>query len=240
MTWGEWAGETVDASPKIAPLGEAAAVITLGETIDPGTHAKVCGLSNRLERQPLPGMIEYIPAFTTVTVVYDPLQNSFAGISAALRQMVAALDDEPPPCGRTMDVPVCYGGEFGTDLEVVAEHNALQPSEVVQIHCAGEYLVYMIGFAPGFPYLGGMSPRIATPRKASPRLSVPAGSVGIAGGQTGIYPLAGPGGWQLIGRSPLQLFRPTISPPTLLMAGDRVRFRPINPEKFASLLEAAG
>ena len=134
---------------------------------------------------------------------------------------------------------MCYGGEYGPDLEEVARHNGLSVDEVIALHSGGEYLVYMIGFAPGFPYLGGMSERIAMPRRSSPRAQIPVGSVGIAGMQTGVYPIETPGGWQLIGRTPLALFRPEENPPSLLQAGNKVRFRPISADEFAAWKEGA-
>ena len=137
-----------------------------------------------------------------------------------------------------IEIPTAYGGEFGPDLELVAQHNNLSAAEVVQIHSDTRYLIYMIGFMPGFPYLGGMSPRIATPRKTTPRLKLPAGSVGIAGNQTGIYPAESPGGWQIIGRTPLELFRPTREPPAILQAGDYLTFVSVTPEEFAVIEEA--
>ena len=133
---------------------------------------------------------------------------------------------------RTVSIPVCYGGEFGPDLEYVARHNNLTTDEVIHIHSSGEYLVYMIGFAPGFPFLGGLSPKIATPRRPSPRATIPAGSVGIAGMQTGVYPIETPGGWQLIGRTPQKLFLPNENPPSLLQAGDVVKFCPISFQEY--------
>jgi inhibitor of KinA len=171
-------------------------------------------------------MVEYVPAFTTVTVYYNPLLLSYKDACSALARIVTDVETAPAVSARTIEIPVCYGGEFGPDLEFVAEHNGLTVDEVVQIHSGGEYLVYMIGFAPGFPYLGGMSVRIQAPRRLSPRLSIPAGTVGIAGMQTGVYPIETPGGWQLIGRTPEELFRPNLSSPSLLQAGDLVRFRP--------------
>ena len=129
-------------------------------------------------------------------------------------------------------------GSWGPDVDVVAAHNRLTPEEIIRIHTSVEYLVYMIGFAPGFPYLGGMPERIATPRRESPRVSIPAGSVGIAGQQTGVYPIATPGGWQIIGRTPLRLFQPEQEQPTLLQAGDRVRFRQITEAEYAAWAEA--
>jgi inhibitor of KinA len=133
---------------------------------------------------------------------------------------------------RVVEIPVHYGGESGPDLDIVAKHNGLTPEEVVAIHSNGHYFVNMIGFAPGFPYIGGMSEKIATPRKSSPRLKIPAGSVGIAGKQTGIYPIETPGGWQIIGKTPLQLFRPDHDPPSLLKAGDKICFKPITLKEF--------
>lgn len=138
---------------------------------------------------------------------------------------------EAPP-SRTVVIPVCYGGEFGPDLEEVARFHGMTEDEVIAIHAQGRYRVYMIGFAPGFAYLGGLSPEIATPRRATPRTHVPAGSVGIAGNQTGVYPLATPGGWQIIGRTPLALFRPHHEEPSLLRAGDIVQFCPITEEQY--------
>lgn len=131
-----------------------------------------------------------------------------------------------------IEIPVCYGEEFGPDLEFVANHNGLTPEEVIRIHSSAEYLVYMVGFAPGFPYLGGMPEAIAAPRRPSPRLAIPAGSVGIAGKQTGVYPIETPGGWQIIGRTPIALFVPDSNPPTILASGDRICFRPISRQEY--------
>ena len=136
---------------------------------------------------------------------------------------------------RTISIPVCYGGEFGPDLEYVAHTNHLTTDEVIHFHSKGEYLVYMIGFAPGFPFLGGLSEKIVTPRRSSPRMSIPAGSVGIAGKQTGVYSISTPGGWQLIGRTPSKLFLPNEIPPSLLQAGDKVEFVSISPKEYREM-----
>lgn len=224
---------------QIFPLGDAAIVVKFGESIDRELHQRVRALENYLEDRSLEGMIESVPAFATVTIYYDPAQRSFHDLEQELRKILAVLTDVPESDPRIVEVPVCYGGEFGPDLEFVARHNSLKIDDVVQIHSAPDYLVYLIGFAPGFPYLGGMSQRIAAPRRNSPRLQIPVGSVGIAGTQTGIYPIETPGGWQLIGRTPIELFRPQESPPTLLRAGDIVRFRPIEAEEFTSLRVAS-
>lgn len=217
---------------QMIPLGDSAIIIQLDKTITLDTHQKVNVLAARLQDNSFPGMVEIVPAFTTVTVYYNPVKFSYKDACTALEQIVSDLEATLAGTPRTVEIPVCYGGEFGPDLEFVAEHNGLTADEVVQIHSSGEYLVYMIGFAPGFPYLGGMSERIQAPRRSSPRLTIPAGTVGIAGRQTGVYPLETPGGWQLIGRTPEALFRPNESPPSLLQAGDIVRFRPVSHKEY--------
>jgi len=220
---------------QILPLGDAAIVVKFGDTIDRDLHRKVQSLENYLNDHSLPGMIELVPAYATVTIYYEPLHRSFHDLDVELRGILARLTNALELNPRIVEIPVSYGGEFGPDLEFVAQHNSLKTDDVVQIHSDPDYVVYMIGFAPGFPYLGGMSQRIAAPRRDSPRLQIPVGSVGIAGTQTGVYPIETPGGWQLIGRTPIELFRPRENPPTLLRAGDVVRFRPITNEEFTSL-----
>ncbi|WP_027416359.1 5-oxoprolinase subunit PxpB [Aneurinibacillus terranovensis] len=239
------------------PLGDSAVVIQVGDSIDETVHHKVRILSAYLEDHPFPGMIEYVPAFTTVTVFYDPVRfcdsvchskpvgnqlhpSPYTRVCALLEQMLMNLDNKSNEQQRTVQIPVCYGGEFGPDLEDVAEMNGLTTDEVIAIHSGNEYLVYMIGFAPGFPYLGGMSERIAAARRSSPRMVIPAGSVGIAGMQTGVYPIETPGGWQVIGRTPVGLFKPDEHPPTLLRAGDRIRFHPVTREEYERWKGAEG
>ncbi|MBC7856510.1 MAG: 5-oxoprolinase subunit PxpB [Pirellulaceae bacterium] len=223
--------------PRFATLGDSALVVHLGDRIDTPTFLAIRSLSRQLAANPPAGMIELVPAFTTVAVYYDPLRTSQAELIASIGKLAGMADESLEPQPRVVEIPVCYGGEFGCDLEFVAKHAQLSTSEVIEIHSAADYLVHMIGFAPGFPYLGGMSSKIAAPRRNSPRLKVPAGSVGIAGDQTGIYPLETPGGWQLIGRTPLELFQPHQDPPTRLQAGDIVRFRPITSKQFRALME---
>ncbi|MGH2788486.1 MAG: 5-oxoprolinase subunit PxpB [Actinomycetota bacterium] len=219
--------------PQISPLGDSALVIHVGEEIGEETHARVRALVHLLESHPPDAMIELIPAFTNVTVIYDALHATYdefaARIEAMLRSTSEGLEPVEP---RSIVIPVCYGGEFGPDLKSVSSHKNMAPAEVVAVHSQPEYLVYMIGFAPGFPYMGGMSERIAIGRRDSPRQRIPAGSVGIAGRQTGIYSIESPGGWQLIGRTPLRLFRPEDEEPSLLRAGDRVRFKSIDPDEY--------
>jgi inhibitor of KinA len=232
---------------EIMPLGDGALLVEFGTSISPRIHKKVKSLTNYLDKNSFPGMIEYVAAFTSVTVFYDPVtilqstnekkENKTAGeiVDRLLREIIGKLDGTDHTVSRVVEIPVCYGGEFGPDLEFVARHNKLSPEKVIEIHTGGEYLVYMIGFAPGFPYLGGMSERIATPRRQSPRTSIPAGSVGIAGMQTGAYPISTPGGWQLIGRTPTALFRPQENPPSLLNAGDTVKFYSISNEEYQAM-----
>ena len=197
-----------------------------------------------LSTAPLPGVTEIVPAYTTVTVFYDPLAAVAAGAPENnlfdwLAVKVKERLKDPPKMekfkGRTVEVPVCYEGDFGPDLALVAKQAKLTPAEVIKRHGKPEYLVYLVGFAPGFPYLGGLPKELETPRHAKPRMAVPPGSVGIGGAQTGIYLFATPGGWNLIGRTPLRLFRPDELPPVLLSAGDRVKFKAISREEFAKL-----
>lgn len=224
------------------PLGEQAIVMQLGTHISEETHELVQALAAHLDRYPVPGMIEYVPAFTTVTVYYNSghvdLIEAGAGLSPYetmsdfLVKAAAEAGERIDVPSAVVEIPVCYGGEFGPDLSCVAEYNRLTPEQVVDIHTSGVYRTYMIGFAPGFPYLGGMSDKIATPRRDTPRLKIAAGTVGIAGLQTGIYPLASPGGWQLIGRCPVPLFRPDQWPPTCIQMGNRVKFTAITREQY--------
>jgi len=180
-----------------------------------------------LERDPVRGMIELVPSYAAVAVYYDPAacgRDPFSTITRALSERLQQLEVTTPLPGRLVEIEVRYGGAHGPDLEDVARHAALTPAEVVRAHTSVEYAVYMIGFAPGFPFLVGLPERLAMRRRDTPRLAVPAGSVAIGGGQTGIYPLETPGGWHIIGRTSVRLFRPEANPPTLLQLGDRVRF----------------
>jgi inhibitor of KinA len=161
-------------------------------------------------------------------------------VSSIVQSKLENEQTEKELAHRTVSIPVCYGGEYGPDLEYVARHHNLTPEEVISIHSEGEYLAYMIGFAPGFPFLGGLSEKIATPRRPSPRTSIPAGSVGIAGMQTGVYPISTPGGWQLIGQTPVKLFLPKQNPPSLLQAGDIVKFEPISKEEYQEMQAKEG
>lgn len=227
------------------PLGDAAVVVQFGEVISEATHLAIQAFSAHLARQPFAGLRECVPAFTTLTVYYDPWLVSEHGryppyerVGELLRQRLGTVAASAAPAVlATVEIPVCYGGAFGPDLEAVAHHTGLAPAEVIARHTAPDYLVHMLGFAPGFPYLGGLAAELATPRRAEPRPWVPAGTVGIAGAQTGIYSLPTPGGWQLIGRTPLRLFDPAAEPPTLLRAGQRLRFVSITEVDYQRLTQ---
>ncbi|MBT2571347.1 5-oxoprolinase subunit PxpB [Planococcus sp. ISL-110] len=221
-------------NPSFSPLGDQAIVIELGNEINEQTEQLVKKVSALLESRKPAWMVEFIPAFTTVTVFYDPCIATYDNVRTELTELLTHLGEDRAVESRTVEIPVCYGGEFGPDLELVAQHNGLTPREVIDIHTSGDYSVNMIGFAPGFPFLRGMSERIAAPRRDSPRLRIPERTVGIAGMQTGVYPIETPGGWQLIGRTPLRLFLPENSIPSLLRAGDKVIFKEISEDDYCA------
>ena len=229
---------------QITPLGDTALILEWGDVIDESTYRRVHAAWQVLAAAPLPAVTELVPAYTTVTLFYDPNQAVQAGaaedgivewLSGKVRERLKNPPKVEKSKGRTVEIPVCYGGEFGPDLGLVAKNAKLSPEEVIKRHSKADYLVYLIGFAPGFPYLGGLPKELITPRHAKPRMMVAPGSVGIAGNQTGIYSLGTPGGWNLLGRTPLKLFLPKENPPVLLRAGDRVKFRAITAEEFAKL-----
>ncbi len=231
----------------LLPLGDSALLVQLGAAIDEETRTRVRSLLAALERASLPGVVELVPAFASIAIHYEPMRVHTALPGAdetpyeRLRDAVAAVLQEAAlqalPPGPLVELPVCYGGAYGPDLEAVAAHAGLSPEEVVHAHAGAEYTVAMVGFAPGFPYLAGLPEHLAMPRRATPRVKVPAGSVGIAGRQTGVYPFELPGGWQLIGRTPRRLFRPEAASPSLMRLGDRVRFRPVTPAELAAWKE---
>ncbi|MGO4548152.1 5-oxoprolinase subunit PxpB [Paenibacillus sp. 2TAB23] len=238
-------------SIELLPLGDAALLVRLGSAISIETQQRVQMISAAIEARPFTGLTECVPSFAAVAVYYDPIlvrrsrsgaelghESVYETVCARLQAYLEReLLNEAAQSARTIEIPVCYGGEFGPDLAFVAEYNGITEEEVVAIHKDASYLVYMLGFAPGFPYLGGMSERIAAPRRQTPRTSIPQGSVGIAGKQTGVYSVSTPGGWQLIGRTPLALFRPQETIPSLLRPGDSVCFKPITYEEYMSYLE---
>lgn len=229
----------------MAPLGDSALIVTVGSAPDPVTLQRVRALAGALGRAQIPGLVDVVPAYATVAVYFDPVKtvgpepSALERMSRAVLRCAAAARvtarrlPRQTLSDRLVEIPVCYGGEFGPDLEAVAHHAKLTPAQVITRHCKVEYTVLAIGFSPGFPYLGGLPEKLHTPRRATPRQIVPIGSVGIGGDQTGVYPLSTPGGWNLIGRTPSVLFQAADRPPALLNMGDRVQFRPISAEDFA-------
>lgn len=226
---------------KLAPLGDSAVIVTLGETPDTATVAAGRALAAALEARPLPGLIECAQANASVTVFYDPARVPKPGGTLPFERVCRWIRDRTPaaepmalPPGRQVTVPVCYGGEFGLDLEAVGAAHGLGADEVIALHSGAEYSVSAIGFIPGFPYLRGLPEPLHTARRKTPRTRVPAGSVAIGGSQTGIYPFETPGGWNLIGCTPWRLFNAWSQTPSLLQVGDRVRFRPITSEEYGA------
>ncbi|ASJ00401.1 5-oxoprolinase subunit PxpB [Thermococcus gorgonarius] len=219
--------------PELKPAGDSALLISFGETIDEEINERVHAIARAIEKAGFEWLVETVPAYSSLLVIYDPLKVTYAQVEASIKPLLNAEGSAFE--GRLVKIPVVYGGKYGPDIEFVAKHNGLTVDDVIEIHSRPVYRVYFLGFLPGFAYLGGMDERIATPRLEKPRLKVPAGSVGIAGKQTGIYPLESPGGWRLIGRTPLRLFNPAKEPPTLLQPGDRVKFVPIDESGFREL-----
>ncbi|MBU5625929.1 5-oxoprolinase subunit PxpB [Oscillibacter sp. MSJ-2] len=220
---------------RFLPAGDSAVTVELGGAISSKVNARVRSLQAAVESAGIPGIRETVPAYCSLTVHYDPCQILFGPLVARLRELTAALDAAAATPYVVVELPVLYGGEFGPDLGAVARFAGKSEQEVIALHSEVEYLIYMLGFTPGFPYLGGLNPAIAAPRLETPRLRIPAGSVGIAGSQTGVYPVASPGGWQLIGRTPVSLYDPARPEPILLRAGEYVKFRPIDGETYRSI-----
>ncbi len=225
----------------VYPLNEKAITLQFGNTISANLLTQVTTVNQLILENPFPGLVTTVPAYSTLTVYYNPLkvyQSDLDGLYCFQKVSNCILSLNIPNSQKKITaqppviIPVCYGGEFGPDLEEVAAMHKLSVEAVIDIHSTAIYTVYMLGFVPGFAYLGGMDKTLASPRKATPRASVPAGSVGIAGEQTGVYPLQTPGGWQIIGRTPLSMFDATRTQPSLLKAGDRVQFEHISAREF--------
>ena len=220
------------AAPTIRPLAESGLLIELGDAIDPAVTARVMALVAALDAAALPGVLDVVPSYTTILLSFDPEIAEPSELEAEVLRLAATATGETVAPGREVTIPVAYGGGFGPDLDEVAAHTGLAPAEVIARHAGAGYVVASMGFAPGFAFLIGLPPELATPRRASPRTRVPAGSVGIGGAQTGIYPSETPGGWRLIGRTPRRLFAIDRDEPFLLRPGDRVRFEAIPAAEF--------
>ncbi len=219
--------------PTISPVGDCAISIDFGQVIDPKINRHIRQTIERIKELQLEGIIELVPTYCALLVEYDAMLYSYAEICKIMEPTLEeGMTDATNELVTVVEVPTVYGGAFGPDLSFVASHNHLSGDEVISIHSGTDYLVYMLGFIPGFTYLGGMDPRIATPRLSSPRTLIPAGSVGIAGEQTGTYPSDSPGGWQIIGRTPVTMYDMSKAQAALLNAGDYVRYVPIDESEF--------
>lgn len=224
---------------RFLPCGDQAVTVEWGSTIDEHINRQVHAFARKVEELSHPAITEVVPTYRSATVHYRPEVFSYEELNQLLAPLAQGSAEEAEEL-PVVEIPVCYGGEYGPDLEEVAQHCSLTPEEVIARHTAPTYRIYMLGFTPGFPYLGGMDPSIAAPRRKEPRIHIPAGSVGIAGEQTGVYPIVSPGGWQLIGRTPLRLFDPQREQPILLSAGAGIRFVPIDEETFRKMEEKEG
>lgn len=219
----------------ILPCGDAALAVTFGDVISERTGERVRALADALCAEHVTGITELVPAFCSLTVCYDSAAISYPKLCRKIEKAIVRGERAATSIRRIHRIPVCYGGEFGPDLPTVAHHAGMSEQDVISLHCAHDYLIDMLGFLPGFAYLGGLDPRLHTPRLSVPRTEIPAGSVGIGGAQTGIYPLASPGGWQIIGRSPVRPYDPERAQPILYRAGEYLRFQPITQKQYDAI-----
>ena len=226
--------------PRFRNAGDRGLLVEYGDRISPAINRRVRATALLLDRHPLAGVVEVIPTYRSLLIVYDPSAVKPARLQDAVTGLENRLQDIeiPPPAEVTL--PVCYGGDFGPDIDFVADTHGLTKDEVIRIHTETTYQIYMIGFTPGFCFLGGLSEQLHTPRLETPRTKVPEGSVGIANAQTGVYPLESPGGWRLIGRTPVRLFAPEKDTPLLYRAGDMIRFMPIDKNEYDRLYAERG
>lgn len=228
-------------SARFLPAGDSAITVEFGREIDLNINNQVAAMRTVIEAAidegKLKGIVELVPTYGSLLVVYDQLDVGYAGLIEQLKILAEGLESVEIPDREVVEIPVVYGGEYGPDLGIVAQLNSLSEDEVIKRHSEAEYPIYMLGFVAGFPYLGGMDKSIAAPRKQTPRLKIPAGSVGIAGQQTGIYSVESPGGWQIIGRTPLKLYDAAREKPILLRAGQSIRFKPITEAEYEAMTE---
>ena len=228
-------------SARFLPAGDSAIAVEFGREIDLNINNQVAAMRTVIEAAidegKLKGIVELVPTYGSLLVVYDQLAVGYAVLIEQLKLLAEGLESVEIPDREVVEIPVVYGGEYGPDLGIVAQLNSLSEDEVIKRHSEAEYPIYMLGFVAGFPYLGGMDKSIAAPRKQTPRLKIPAGSVGIAGQQTGIYSVESPGGWQIIGRTPLKLYDADGEKPILLRAGQSIRFKPITEAEYEAMTE---
>ena len=227
--------------PRILTAGDSCLIVEFGNEISMEINRKVLSLKTDLEKKPFNGFMETIPSYRSLAVCFDPAETDIQNLLSLLKNKCSRIDNASaaPEIKRTLILPTLYGGEFGWDIHSVASYTGLSLGQIIELHTQREYYCYMLGFTPGFAYLGGMDERLATPRLKEPRQTVPAGAVGIAGSQTGFYSISSPGGWQIIGRTPVIMFDPFRDPPFFLEAGMWVRFRPIKEDEFENIKEAS-
>ncbi len=219
----------------ITIAGDSAINLEFATTISAETSTKIRLAAEGLRDDPIEGVVELVPTFCSLMVVYDPCVIGFDELVGKVRGKLRNLTAETNSIRRIVKIPVCYGGEYGPDIATVAEHAGMTEDEVVRVHSGHDYLIDMLGFLPGFAYLGGLDERLHTPRLATPRTRLEAGSVGIGGAQTGVYPLPSPGGWQIIGRTPVRPYDPDRAKPILYEAGEYLRFEPISPAEYQAI-----
>ena len=221
--------------PNFRHGGDRALFVEVGDEITPEVNRGIRNLLSAIDEANLAGVQAMAPTYRSILVYYNPLAVGTEALREQIAKLYGNLEDAELGGAKVVEIPTLYGGEYGPDIDFVASHNGLSEEEVVEVHTGSDYLVYMVGFNPGFPYLGGMSERIATPRLPTPRVRMVPGSVGIAERQTGIYPLASPGGWRVIGRSPIRMFDPGREPPSLVEAGDLVRFTSVDEARYREI-----
>ena len=226
------------AEARFLPTGDTSVCVEFGNEISEKINSEIRAFNILLNEEKIKGIIETVPTYRSIMVHYDPGVIPYRTLIGRLKALTGKMDKVEIPPSDVLEIPVLYGGEMGPDLAFVAEHAGLSQEEVIKIHSSTEYLIYMLGFTPGFTYLGGMSDSIATPRLQQPRVKIPAGSVGIAGSQAGIYPIDSPGGWQLIGRTPLKMYDPERETPILPEAGQYIQFFPVDQEEYDLILRA--
>jgi len=217
---------------KILTVGDSSILIEFGKEISPQINARIAAMVRLLKVQQIEGVVDMIPSFCALLINYDPRVITYSKIKKRLTDALKVDTEVSTEAARVFEIPVCYGGEYGPDLSNIATHAGLDEEEVIAIHSSCDYLIYMLGFLPGFSYLGGLDERIHIPRLANPRIKIPAGSVGIGGAQTGVYPLDSPGGWQLLGTTPVKTYDPEREIPILFEAGDYIRFVPVDEAQY--------
>lgn len=222
---------------RILTAGDSSLLIEFGKEISPEINRKITATVQLMKEQHIEGVVDVIPAFCSLLVNYDPRVISYEEIKSRMQALVKVDAKASEGKKKIFEIPVCYGGEYGPDIENIAENAGLSVEEVIKIHSSRDYLIYMLGFLPGFTYLGGLDERLHTPRLANPRIRIRAGSVGIGGSQTGIYPLDSPGGWQLMGMTPVKTYDPERETPILVEAGDYIRFVPVDEDEYNRIKE---